>query len=258
MRAGGAWQEVYEGGSPEAERQVIEQLARDILRLQSAAQRSGGGSGQRAFYGRPLLCTEDATLTFHDGLPPAMRSGFAQPGASYPTIVRFSYASSPARARVHGGPCGVALRVKVSGEESHDLLHQRARQPRAQCPPILAFASAMSGNGLARFLGRLALARDFGIGEARRMLSGAASAGRGPTTSLALQSYWSCGAIRWGDQAAVRYSLRPQVRSAQGGDLSPDRLQSDLARRLRQDSVAFDLCVQPFLDRPARRSRIAR
>src|SRR6266852_3778297 len=89
-----SWTETMAGGSPEAERIEFDRLA---------------------------LATDRAELTFLD-LPEDLRAGFAQPGRTYPTVVRFSNASPTGQPDFKQDLRGMALRVQVSPEESHDLL----------------------------------------------------------------------------------------------------------------------------------------
>ena len=92
-----AWAEEYQGGSPEAERLVFNQLAKEIMRVQLKNQKSASARGvphpvDRAFHAKSTLAVEDAELRFL-ALPPDLRVEFAQPDAAYPTVVRFSNAS---------------------------------------------------------------------------------------------------------------------------------------------------------------------
>ena len=67
--------------------------------------------------------------------------------------------------------------------------------------------------------------------------------------SLALETYWSRGAIRWGETLAVRYLLRPLPGSpAAAAHTNPEYLRAELARRLSEGDVVFELCVQYFKD----------
>ena len=122
----GRWAETPVGGTPDAERREFERLAREIMRVQikTAKAASAGGvphSVDRAFHARSTLALDNAELRFVD-LPDDLSSGFAQPGASYPTVVRFSNAAGAGHADTEPDLRGVALRVQVSPEEVHDLL----------------------------------------------------------------------------------------------------------------------------------------
>ena len=80
---------------------------------------------------------------------------------------------------------------------------------RADAKQFVAFAKATAGGTLSRLVGIVRLAFTFGPSETMRMLRNIA-AGRGRKIgSLALETFWSRGAIRWGETLAVRYLLRP-------------------------------------------------
>ena len=79
------------GGSPEAERLEFERLARDIMRVQLKTAKTASAHGvphgvDRAFHAKSTLAVDDAELRFLDDFPTDLRAGFAQPGASYPTV----------------------------------------------------------------------------------------------------------------------------------------------------------------------------
>ena len=96
-----AWSERYAGGSPEAERTEFEALARGILEVQSKVRRRVSSHGvphpiARAFHAKATLAVDDAELRFRDDLAADLQVGFAQPGATYRTVARFSNASGSA------------------------------------------------------------------------------------------------------------------------------------------------------------------
>src|SRR5437867_6983328 len=93
-----AWSERYAGGSPEAERAEFEALARGIMEVQSKVRKQVSSHGvphaiARAFHAKATLAVDDAELRFRDDLAADLQVGFAQPGAAYRTIVRFSNSS---------------------------------------------------------------------------------------------------------------------------------------------------------------------
>src|SRR5207245_4003816 len=90
----------------------------------------------------------------------------------------------------------------------------------------------------------------FGPPETARRLRNVLQARR-KVTSLALETYWSRGAVRWGETLAVRYLFRPApgaapAPSAAGWDA--DFLSSELSRRLEAGEVRFEMCIQRFVD----------
>ncbi|MEU9467368.1 peroxidase family protein [Streptomyces avermitilis] len=247
--------ERYEGGSPEAERQVFERLAREIMAVQVRNRQTGGGGISRTFHAKAPLAVENARLRFHDDLPEALRVGFAQPGADYPATVRLSNASGVPQGDGSPDLRGAAVRVRVSEDESHDLLAtshpvSHARDARE----FVAFAKAMAGahSPLQKAFGlfvKLPLA--VGLGTANRMRRTVQAAARHTVGSLASETYWSRGAILWGEAGPVRYLLRPAPGSPPALPFDPndpDFLHRELAQRLARTDIAFDLCVQRFVD----------
>src|SRR5690349_22583154 len=98
MDARSEWSETWVGGSAEAERLAFQQLARQITQVQrrtaAAASARGVPHGvDRAFHAKATLAVPDAVLRFVDDLPEDLRVGFAQPGASYRVVARFSNAA---------------------------------------------------------------------------------------------------------------------------------------------------------------------
>ena len=118
-----AWQEVYDGGSAEAERLLFQTLARDIMAVQlKIKRRSKAAHVRRAFHAKAVYATRNAELRFVDDLPQDLRAGFARPGKSYPTTVRLSNADGAGQADEKPDLRGIACRVHVEGGETHDLL----------------------------------------------------------------------------------------------------------------------------------------
>lgn len=205
--------ERYEGGSPEAERLVFEQLAAELMKVQVKNRRAGGGGIARTFHAKAPVAVENARLRFHDDLPAALRVGFARPGAEYPAVVRLSNASGIRQGDGSPDLHGAAVRVQVSDEESHDLLAtghpvSHARDARE----FVAFAKAMAGAGspaqkVFGLLVKLPLA--VGLGTANRMRRNVRAATRRTVNSLANETFWSRGAILWGEAGPVRYLFRP-------------------------------------------------
>ncbi|MFE7443485.1 peroxidase family protein [Streptomyces chartreusis] len=247
--------ERYEGGSPQAERLVFERLARELMRVQVKNRRAGGGPVARAFHAKAPVAVENARLRFHDDLPAALRVGFARPGAEYPATVRLSDASGIRQGDGSPDLRGAAVRVRVTEDESHDLLatsHPVSHAANAR--EFVAFAKAMAG---ARSPWRKAFALlvklplTVGLRTAGRMRRNVRAATRHTVDSLATETYWSRGAMLWGEAGPVRFLLRPAPGSAPApapdrGD--PDFLHREFADRLARGAVEYDLCVQRFVD----------
>ena len=116
------WREEYQGDA-ETERLLFERLAQDMMHVQLKTKKHAKAAGiQRAFHSKAVFAAVDGTLTFVDDLPDDLSAGFAQPGKSYPVIVRLSNASGSGQPDYKPDLRGVALRIKVSDSEQHDLL----------------------------------------------------------------------------------------------------------------------------------------
>ncbi|MFH8983174.1 peroxidase family protein [Streptomyces varsoviensis] len=248
--------EHYEGGSPEAERLVFERLARDLMRVQlKNKEASGSAHPQRAFHAKAVLGLENARLRFLDDLPAPLRVGFAQPGAEYPALLRLSNASGIPQHDAAGDLRGAAVRVEVSAEESHDLLATNFPVSHARdAREFVAFAKAMAGAGnpLQKAFGLLVkLPLAVGLTAANRMRRNVRAATRHKVDSLAQETYWSRGAILWGEAGPVRYQLRPAPGAPpapKADHADPGYLRRELAQRLTAGDIAFELCVQRFVD----------
>jgi Animal haem peroxidase/Catalase len=252
-----AWKETIVGGTPQAERAEFEQLAQDIMRMQVKNAKTASAHGvphgvDRAFHAKSTLATDRAELKFRDDLPSSLSHGFAQPGRVYPVVVRFSNAAGIGQSDAAQDLRGAALRVQVSPEESHDLLMTNfpvsyARNARQ----FVAFAVAMTGDRAEQVQGVLRLIRMFGLQETVRMLKNVSEGRRRTVCSVATETYWSRGAMRWGPTLAVRCLLRPAPDTAPGPHPArddPDYLSTEAARRLAQGDVRFELCVQRYVD----------
>ena len=244
------------GGSPEVERLEFERMARDLMRVQLKSAKTASSHGvphgvDRAFHAKSTLATENAELRFLD-LAEDLRAEFAQPGATYPTVIRFSNAASMANPDSKADLHGVALRVQVSPSESHDLLMTNFPVSHARdARQFVEFAKATSGGKLSQLLGIVKLLWRVGPGETVRMLKNVMKGRRQSVTSVATQTYWSRGALRWGPTLAVRYLLRPAPDTASAPKApkdDPDFLLHEATRRLAKGDVRFELCIQRYVD----------
>lgn len=250
--------ERYVGGSPETERVLFDALARDLMRVQLKIKKRDGAAGvERTFHAKAILGVRNATLRFHSDLPEDLRVGFAQPGAEYPAIVRLSNASGSRRPDYAPDLRGAAVRIEAGPDEVHDLLMTNYPVSHAQhAREFVAFAQAMAGadttlrRGVALFA-KLPMA--VGWSAASRMRCNVMAGTRRPVRSLALETYWSRGAILWGDAGPVRYRLRPVDAPAAPppSQTDPDYLGREIIGRLERSDAVFELCVQRYVD-PAR------
>lgn len=243
-----AWREVYQGGSPEAERAAFLKLADLMLDAQLKSRKAAKSRRvDRAFHAKAIAAFAGARLRFADDLPEDLRVGFAQPGAEYPCEVRFSNAASALKSDAEKDLRGLAVRIHVSEGEQHDLLATNWPVPHARdAHQFVHFAHAVSGGTLSKVAGLARVAGTLGVGEVRRMLANVREALR-ECHSVALESYWSRGAIRWGDEA-VRYVFKPArgTRGAYPGH-GAGRLSAEFEARIRDEDVVMELYVQRFV-----------
>ncbi len=253
---GNGWFEQYAGGSPEAEHAEFEELAAAIMEAQAIARKKASRHGvphgsERTLHAKSTLAVDDAELRFRDDLAQELCHGFAQPGASYRTVVRFSNANNVAQADHERDLRGVALRVVVDDDTSHDLLMTNFAVSHARdARHFVEFARATAGGTLSRGRGLVTLVRRFGLRETLHMLQNVSRGRRHQPGSVATETYWSRGALTWGPTIAVRYLLRPAPGSppATPSRTDPAYLSNEAARRLRTREVRMELCVQRYRD----------
>jgi hypothetical protein len=248
--------ERYVGGTAEVERAIFEKLARDLMLVQLKIKKRSGAAGiERTFHAKAILGVENARLRFRPDLPADLRTGFAQPGAEYPVVVRLSNASGVRQPDFVPDLRGAALRVQAGGDRVHDLLMTNYPVSHARnAREFVAFAQAMAGansklrKGIAVFV---KLPLTVGWSTAARMRRNVTAGTGRPVRSLALETYWSRGAILWGEAGPVRYRLRPAAGAPAAPHPSqsdPDYLTNELSTRLARADVVFDLCVQRYVD----------
>jgi hypothetical protein len=253
-----AWREEYVGGSPEQERLEFKALATDIMRVQLKNRRAASAHGvphgvDRAVHAKTTFAVDDAELAFLD-LPPDLEVGFAQSRAVYPALVRFSNAAGIVRPDTTKDLRGIALRVTTPTSEQHDLLATNFHVSHARdARQFVRFAVATAGGPVSKITGLAGLVVSCGPLETLRMLNNVREA---LTTigSIATETYWSRGAIAWGETLAVRYLLRP---APDRPDAPPpaqhdtDFLFHEASVRLAAGDIRFELFLQRFCDEKA-------
>jgi hypothetical protein len=247
------WKEVFEGGSAEVEHKAFQKLAQDIMLAQLKTKKAAKAQGvDRAFHAKATLALDGAELRFLDPLPPDLVAGHARPGATYPAIVRFSNAAGAGVDDNKADLRGIAVRYIVSPDEQHDLLATNFPVSHARdARQFVAFAVATAGGRIGRVLGLLKLMFTIGPFETIRMVRNIAAGRKHRPTSIALETYWSRGAIRWGDELAVRYLLRPEPNASpapQPSGKDPEYLSREAANRLAERPIRFELCIQRYVD----------
>jgi Catalase len=242
------WTETYDGGSVEAERAIFVSLAERMLAVQEMnRQKTEAPCPVRTLHAKLVAGITNASLTIDPELPQDFHVSYFQRGATLPAIVRFSNASGIAQHDSIPDMRGAALRVALPDGGIHDLLMtsfpvSHARNARQ----FVEFAVLAAGN---RETLPQRLVEAFGLEEAQRMGANIRQGVR-PCLSLALEGFWSRGAVLWGKRP-VRFALRPFNDASTGPatlpDL-PDGLRIELARRLKVAPIQFRLTLQRFVD----------
>jgi hypothetical protein len=255
-RRSAPWTERYSRGSADAEYEEFGQLAGGIMQVQATVRKRVSRHGvphpiQRAFHAKATLAVDDAELRFGE-LPADLRVGFAQPGAPYPTIVRFSNAAGNGESDFAPDLRGIALRILIDHGTSIDLLATNYPVSHARnARQFVEFAKADVGGHISQAVGLARLVKMFGVCETWRMWSTFRTARRRPVSSIATQTYWSCGAVTWGPERAVRYLLRPAPDTSPApapSKTDPNYLSAEAAKRLGQGDIRFQLCVQRYVN----------
>jgi hypothetical protein len=245
------WKETVVAG----EDAKYEAYAERLRALQRAAAR-GTGPASRALHAKGN-CGALAELTVLPDLPDHARAGlFANP-ATYRAYVRYSNGSGARQADTRGDVRGVAIKcVGVPGkkiipgmedERTQDFLLIRTPSiPFRDADEFIAVVTAAGQNPLLllpRVIGRL------GIGRALELLPSIAKGLKEPMGSVATTHYFSAAPICYGPYA-VHYALAPQARAEADGPRprSADYIRQDLALRLAQGPVVYDLRVQFYVD----------
>src|SRR5579871_3732794 len=142
---------------------------------------------------------------------------------------------------------GAAIKLALPGGGAHDLLMTSFPVSHARDARQFVRFAVIAAGDRETLLPRLVEA--FGVEEAQRMGANIRQA-IALCPSLALTSYWSRGAVLWGDRP-VRYLLRPMSDATAALPPLPesvDGLRLELAARLSSAPVRFRLLLQRFID----------
>jgi hypothetical protein len=246
-----AWREIYLGGSPAAEIDLVHRFAEEIKHVQSEMKaRAHEQRVRRAFHAKIHAGLTNAELHVRSDLPPDLRVGFFQPGTVYRATVRLSNASGMIQPDSKRDLRGIAVRVHVDDRTEQDFLMTNAAASHARdARQFMVAATAMAHASRARTL--LALVQGLGFAETGRMLWAILQAAR-VVDSLATEQYSSRGPFTYGPYA-VKFRLQPEAGARQGclgarGRQGDDFLLEDLTARLSQGPVSWELQVQRYVD----------
>ncbi|WP_033342023.1 catalase [Catenuloplanes japonicus] len=246
------WREIYDGGSVEAEELRFQEYARRMVAVQTAHTRSSGSAvTHRTLHAKTVAGATGAELVFADDLPAELHVGAFRAGARLTATVRLSNAAGVARPDTAADLRGAALKIALPGGGEHDLL--ATSYPVSHVRNAAQFVTVAAIGAGPRVLAVPRMLAAFGPAETLRILGNLRRAGR-RCESLALESYWSRGAILWGDAGPVRFRLSPLDPPAPAAPVpadAPDRLTRDFEARLARGPVRFSLDVQRFVSEEA-------
>jgi len=241
------WKETYDGGSPDAEEKGIQALIVQVQAIQSRHREAmHAPSFARTFHARCVAGSTQAMLVVDKDLPADLQVSHFHPGAVIPASVRLSNACGIPFHDAAPDVRGMAVRLCLACGGVHDLL--LANQPASLARDARQYAALLSM--LANDAGNLVadMCEAFGHEEARRMVSRLKVDMR-LSSSLALECFWSCGAVLWGSQP-VRFEFRPvateTVAPAPAG-FEPDGLGIEFAARLASGTVCYRLALQRYV-----------
>jgi len=241
------WKEIYDGGSLEAEKKIFLELADQMLEIQEGNRiKAGKDRYDRTLHSKMVVGIANASLVVDHDIPEAFRAMHFRPGASLPVAVRFSNASALPQPDAVPDMRGAALKIRLDGQETHDLLLTSYPVSHARNARQFVDFAVLAQGPRDTFFERLTA--KFGAAEAQRMI-GNIQQGAQPCASLALQRFWSRGAVLWG-VGPVRFELRPTSTDVflDTATQGQDALYDEFLVRLKTGPVTFRLAVQAFVD----------
>ena len=247
------WQEVYSGGSPEAEARQFAAFAQHIKRIQAQLkQREHAPVIRRAFHAKiyagitNTVGITNAEFRILPDIPGNLRIGIFQPSATYQATVRFSNASGAIQPDATKDLRGVALRVMTDGGNIHDFLMTDAPASHARnARQFMVAADAMASRW--KIISLFKLFAGLGFTETWRMVQALTKESR-TIDSLATDQFWSRAPYKFGPYA-VKFTLQPSTSASVGSTtLGESYLKEDFIERLLREPVTFDFKLQCYVN----------
>lgn len=249
------------GGSEEKEKELIDQMAREVREVVESlsTEINGVRVRRRAQHAKILAGIKNAEFRISSGIPNDLRAGFLKPGAVYPAIVRFSNAGGFIRTDDSEEDLrGVAIKINPPEGRDHDFLMTNAEEHHAKDAfEAMSTSVAFSTEGALRQMldadnkaiqaldGFIELAKRVGPIDAGRIVLTLKRQMKIPVESLATETYWSRAPLRIGE-VVVKYLLSPVIQKDKSKQ--PEKnLGEELKRRLEQGEVRFDFQVQRYV-----------
>ena len=253
-KVGTDWEEIYIGGSPEAEADTVKAFVRDIKQVQAQIKKTSKAEEiRRAFHAKMHLGVANAEFRILPDIPAELQVGFFRPGAKYKTTVRLSNASGEIKPDSASDFRGMAIRIHTEEGHAHDLLMTNASASHARdAGQFMTAAKAFSGKW--KFLIPLKLTFGLGPFEAVRMLIALVSGASRKVYSMATETFWSRAPIKFGPYA-VKYSLKPSSETKPVPESKIEAikkqanfLRNDLLERLQKGDIVYDFQVQRYVN----------
>jgi hypothetical protein len=243
------WKEVV----PAGEAEQLERLGEQLREMQR--RRANGKPAARALHAKGKAGVE-AVFEVLPGVPDYARVGIFGSPSTYRAYVRFSNGAGSRQPDTRPDVRGIAVKLlgipgkkiipALADAKTQDfLLIQSTATPFKNADEFVWFvkANASPATLLPKMIFR------FGPGRAIRMLKRLLASVSKPVASVATSRYYSALPTKFGPYAA-KYVLLPLAAadaSAKPGN-SADYLGEELAARLAQGPVEYDLCAQFFVD----------
>jgi hypothetical protein len=240
---------------PAGEAEHLEALAAQLHAIQKARAARTGRPAERALHAKANAGLS-AELRVRDDVPAALRVGIFGKAGTYRAYARYSNGSGGHADDRKGDVRGLAVKVVgVPGKKlipglddavSQDfLLIRTPTTPMRTAAEFIAIVDAAQSPALLpfRLMGKL------GIGRAFQILRKAVPGLNMPVMPLAATTYFTAVPIMWGTHA-VKLSLVPRDAAPAHAPkrTSPNGLGEELAARLAEGPVVYDLCAQLFVD----------
>ncbi|MEM7488167.1 MAG: peroxidase family protein, partial [Pseudomonadota bacterium] len=231
-------------GRLEAEHVLHDRMATRVMAAQLRAKTRSGALNLAHLPGaKPHLSATGARLEVAGDLPEEFQVEHWRPDAHLDVALRLASAAPMVQADDVPDIRIAALRIDHGGGVQDLLFDDRPAQPARNAKQYLGLIDAM---GRPKYRAWAHLAQAVGPGEALRMRR---ALGRMEGGSLAEATFWTAGAMLWGDAGPVRLSLRPLDPTAlEGGATDPNRLRSDLVARLARGDLAWEVRAHRYVD----------
>ncbi|MEM7711689.1 MAG: peroxidase family protein, partial [Pseudomonadota bacterium] len=232
------------GGRLDEEHRLFAKMANRVMAAQLRAKNRSGALALAHLPGaKPHLSLTGARLEVADDLPAEFQVEHWRPGVQFDVALRAASAAPAVQGDAVPDTRTLALRID-NGDGVQDLLFDdRPAQAARDARQYLGLIDALGRSALPAWA---SLTRAVGPGEALRIRR---ALGRTESGSLAEATFWTAGAMLWGDAGPVRLSLRPlEPTPLEGAPTDPNRLRSDMVARLGRGDLVWEVRAHRYVD----------